>query len=147
MYEDKPITEPIKVKRLGTILHKAGVFIPNSEGSTSGTTPPHDIIEGYVLEKSYSMLQEREQALRKNNLNLMEQVQNLRNKTNDDDVEETKEYLDLIVDVKRIDTALRRIDKRMRKTKLDDVAVKCANAIGLLEGKKLLLIQAVIHKK
>jgi len=93
------------------------------------------------------MLQEREEYLRKENLKLMEQVQNLKNKANDDDVEETREYLDLIVDVKRLDKALRRIDKRMRKTHLDDVAVKCANAIGLLEGKKLLLIQAVIHRK
>jgi len=148
MYEDKPITDPIKVKKLGTILHKAGVFIPHSEGSTSGTTPPHDIIEGYVLEKSYNMLQEREESLRENNLKLMDQVQNLKNiKVSDDVDEETKDYLNLMTDVKRIDKCLRRLDKRMRKTKIDDVAVKCANAIGLLEGKKLLLIQAVIHKK
>jgi len=55
MYEGKPVIEPIKVKKLGTILHKDGVFIPNSEGSTSGTTPPHDIIEGYVLETAHNI--------------------------------------------------------------------------------------------
>ncbi len=138
---------PIKREKLGTILHKAGVFIPNSEGSNSGTTPPHDIIEGYVLEVSHNMLKQSEEYLRKENRKLMDQVHYLKNKTTDDVDEETKDYLNLIVDVKRLDKALRRIDKRMRKTKLDDVAVKCANAIGLLEGKKLLLIQAVIHKK
>jgi len=145
--DNSDIGATAKVRKLGTILHKAGVFIPSSEGSNSGTTPPHDIIEGYVLEQSYNMLKQSEEYLRKENRKLMDQVQNFKNKTNDDDVEETKEYLDLIVDVKRLDKALRRIDKRMRKTHLDDVAVKCANAIGLLEGKKLLLIQAVLHKR
>jgi len=147
MYEDK-IIEPIHVKKLGTVLHKAGVFIPHSEGSTSGTTPPHDIIEGYVLEKSYNMLQEREESLREENHKLRNHIENSKKETNTDDVdEETKDYLNLMTDVKRIDKCLRRLDKRMRKTKIDDVAVKCANAIGLLEGKKLLLIQAIIHKK
>jgi len=147
MYEDKPITDPIKVKKLGTILHKAGVFIPHSEGSTSGTTPPHDIIEGYVLEVSHNMLKQSEEALRENNLKLMQQVQNLKNKTNDDDVEETREYLDLIVDVKRLDKCVRRLDKIMRKTKNPEISVRCGNVIATMTGKKLLLIQAVIHKK
>ena len=133
---------PIKREKLGKIIRKGGEWYDNHT-----KCDPHDIIEGYVLEVTHHMLQEREEYLRKENRKLMQQVQNLKNKTNDDDVEETKEYLDLIVDVKRLDKALRRIDKRMRKTHLDDVAVKCANAIGLLEGKKLLLIQAVIHKK
>jgi len=82
--------------------------------------------------------------LHSENYELKQMIAELQGK---DPEEETKDYLNLMTDVKRIDKCLRRLDKRMRKTKLDDVAVKCANAIGLLEGKKLLLIQAVIHKK
>jgi len=145
--DNSDISATAKVRKLGTILHKAGVFIPHSEGSTSGTTPPHDIIEGYVLEVSHNMLKQSEEALRENNLKLMDQVQSLKNKTNDDDVEETREYLDLMVDIKRLDKAIRRIDKRMRKTHDDDIAVRCGNVLGLLSAKKLQLIQAVIHKK
>jgi len=147
MYEDKPITEPVKVKKLGTILHKAGVFIPNSEGSTSGQTPPHDIIEGYVLETTHRMLQEREEYLNEENKKLNKQVEYLKNKTTDSDEEETKDYLNLMIDIKRLDKAIRRIDVKMRKTKDTDVAVRCGNVLGLLSGKKLLLIQSVLHKK
>jgi len=50
-----------------------------------------------------------------------------------------------MIDIKRIDKVIRRLDKRSKKSKNDDVTVRCANAIGLLEGKKLLLIQAVTH--
>jgi len=146
--DNSDIGATAKVRKLGTILHKAGVFIPHSEGSTSGTTPPHDIIEGYVLEVSHNILQQSEQSLREENHKLRNHIENSKKETNTDDVdEETKDYLNLMTDVKRIDKCLRRLDKRMRKTKIDDVAVKCANAIGLLEGKKLLLIQAIIHKK
>jgi len=146
--DNSDISATAKVRKLGTILHKAGVFIPHSEGSTSGTTPPHDIIEGYVLEVSHNMLKQSEESLREENHKLRNHIENSKKETNTDDVdEETKDYLNLMTDVKRIDKCLRRLDKRMRKTKVDDVAVKCANAIGLLEGKKLLLIQAVTHKR
>ena len=60
---------------------------------------------------------------------------------------ESEEYLNLMLDIKRIEKIIRRLDKRSRKSKIDDVTVRCANAIGLLEGKKLLLIQAVTHAK
>jgi len=133
MYEDKAITEPIKKEKLGKILHKAGVFIPS---------------RGYVLETSYNMLKQSEEAMRIECRKLIDQVQNLKNKTvTDDEQAENNDHLNLNLDIRRIEKLIRRLDKRSRKSKDDDVTVRCANAIGLLEGKKLLLIQAVIHKK
>jgi len=61
------------------------------------------------------------------------------------DEEENKDYLNLMIDIKRIEKIIRRLDKRSRKSKDDDVTVRCANAIGLLEGKKLQLILAVTN--
>ena len=148
MYEDKAITEPIKKEKLGKILHKAGVFIPSSPGSNSGQTPANDIIEGYVLETSYNMLKQSEEAMRIECRKLIDQVQNLKNKTvTDDEQAENNDHLNLNLDIRRIEKLIRRLDKRSRKSKDDDVTVRCANAIGLLEGKKLLLIQAVTHKR
>jgi len=65
------------------------------------------------------------------------------------DTEERKDnkHLNLQIDILRLDRAIKRIDTRMRKAKDTDVCVRCGNVLGLLEGKKLLLIQAVLHKK
>jgi len=59
--------------------------------------------------------------------------------------EDSKEYLNLLIDIKRVDSVIRRLDRRGRKSKSDDVMAKCAGVMAILEGKKLLLIQAVTH--
>jgi len=143
MYEDKPIIEPIRPKKLGTILRKGGEW--NSDHTQCD---PHDTIEGYVLEVTHHMLQEREEYLHKENRKLMDQVHYLKNiKVSDDVDEETKDYLNLLTDIKLLNKLARRMDKRSRVTKDPDVSVRCANACAICLGKKLLLMQALHHKK
>jgi len=129
-----------KKKNIGRVIHKAGEWYDNHSKCS-----PHDIIEGYETQQAYDMLKEREEYFRNENARLENQLQNI--KKGNTEVTEEEEYLNLMIDIKRIDKAIRRLDKRMRKSKDDDVAVRCANAIGLLEGKKLVLIQAVTHVK
>jgi len=141
--EDKLLHEiPVKKKTLGEVIHKAGEWYDDKTKCS-----PFDIIEGYVLEAQYNDLKQTEEYLREENNKYYKQIQRLKEGSNTDSDEENKDYLNLMLDLKRIEKIVRRIDKRMRKTKDDDVAVRCANAIGLLEGKKLLLLQAVTHVK
>jgi len=134
---------PIKREKLGKIIRKGGEWYDNHT-----KCDPHDTIEGYVLEISYNMLKQSEESLRIECRKLIDQVQNLKNKTvTDDEQAENNDHLNLNLDIRRIEKLIRRLDKRSRKSKDDDVTVRCANAIGLLEGKKLLLIQAVTHKR
>jgi len=142
MYEEKQVDEPVKRVKLGRIIRKAGEW---NENHTQ--CEPFDTIEGYVLETSYNMLKQSEQAMREEYRKLHDQIEKSKKETVNDDEEKNKEHLNLMVDILRLDKCVRRLDKRMRKTKDDDVAVRCANAIGLIEGKKLLLIQAVTSIK
>jgi len=144
MYNDKPITEPIKIEKLGKILGKGGEWYDNHT-----KCDPHDTIEGYVLQVSYDMLQQREETLREENSKLRNHIEKAKKENNTNDEEERKDnkHLNLQIDILRLDRAIKRIDTRMRKAKDTDVCVRCGNVLGLLEGKKLLLIQAVLHRK
>jgi len=138
--ENKLLEEPIKREKIGKIIRKAGEWYDNHT-----RCDPFDTIEGYVLQQQYDMLKESEEYLKKENIEFRNQIQNTKQETPQTEDEENQDYLNLMIDIKRIDKVIRRLDKRSRKSKSDDVTVRCANAIGLLEGKKLLLIQAVTH--
>jgi len=139
-YEGKKLLEePIKRKKIGNIIRKAGTWYDNHTRSD-----PYDLIEGYVLEETHNMLKQSEENLRQENIELRNKI-NTKQEAPQTEDEENQDYLNLMIDIKRIDKLVRRLDKRSRKSKNDDVTVRCANAIGLLEGKKLLLIQAVTH--
>jgi len=145
MYEDKAITEPIKKEKLGKIIRKGGEWYDNHT-----KCEPHDTIEGYVLETSYNDLQENNKSISNENNEYYHIIKNLEKKVGnipDTETEENPDHLNLMYDIKRIEKIIRRLDKRSRISKDTDVTVRCANAIGLLEGKKLLLIQAVTHVK
>ncbi len=129
-------------KKIGRIILKGGQW--NADHTKC---EPYDIIEGYVLESSYNMLKEREEFARQESIELRKQIVNLREGNKPDAEVESHDYLNLMLDIKRIEKVIRRLDKRMRKSKDTDVMVRCANALGLLHGKKLLLIQAVTHAK
>ncbi len=140
-YEGKKLLEePIKRKKIGNITRKAGEWYDNHTRSD-----PYDTIEGYVLEEKYNILKHSEEYLKQEIIELRNKIKNTKEETSQTEDEENKDYLNLMIDIKRIDKLVRRLDKRSRKSKNDDVTVRCANAIGLLEGKKLLLIQAVTH--
>ncbi len=131
---------PVERKKIGKVLHRAGEWYDNKTKCS-----PFDIIEGYVLETQYNDVIESQKHLLESNSNLVQKCQDL--KDGKDIEAKPEEYLNLMLDIKRIEKVIRRLDKRSRKSKDDDVTVRCANAIGLLEGKKLLLIQAVTHVK
>ncbi len=54
-------------------------------------------------------------------------------------------YLDISIDAERLDKAARRIDRRMRKCKSDDMLVKLANSLAFLISKKMPLVEQIIH--
>ncbi len=124
-------------KQFGRIIRKGGEWNDNHT-----VCSPFDEIEGYVLETQYNMLKDHEEYLRKENIELNNKLQTKSNKIESDE-EENKDHLNLMLDIKRVEKVIRRLDKRSRVTKDTDVCVRCANAIGLLEGKKLQLILAV----
>ena len=141
--EDKLLHEiPVERKKLGKILHKAGEWYNNGTESS-----PYDIIEGYVLEASYNMLQESVEVIRNENKSLRTRIDELKNSKEPNEEPVSEDYLNLMLDIKRVEKVIRRLDKRSRVSKDTDITVRCANAIGLLVGKKLLLIQAVTHVK
>lgn len=129
---------PVKRKKLGTIIRKGGEWYDNHS-----RCDPHDTIEGYVLEVTHNMLKEREEYLRKENRKYLNQIQSLKEDKQPDTQEGNQDHLNLMIDIARLEKIIRRLDKRSRKSKDDDVTVRCANAVGLLEGKKLQLILAV----
>ena len=136
--EDKLLHEaPIKKNNIGKVIHKAGEWYDNHTQCS-----PFDEIEGYVLETTHRMLQEKEEYQRKENIELRNKLQT-KSEVKVKLEEEYEDHLNLMLDIKRIEKVIRRLDTRSRKSKIDDVTVRCANAIGLLEGKKLQLILAV----
>jgi len=141
--EDKLLHEPVvERKKLGRVIHKAGEWY-NDKTQCS----PHDIIEGYVLESQFNTMEETNEYLRNENKKYYNEIVRLKEGNSAVLEEENQDHLNLMYDIKRIEKVIRRLDKRSRISKDTDVTVRCANAIGLLEGKKLLLIQAVTHVK
>ncbi len=141
--EDKLLHEiPVERKKLGKVLRKAGEWYDNHTKSD-----PYDTIEGYVLESSHNMLKESVEVIRNENKSLRTRIEELKNNKETSEEPVSEDYLNLMLDIKRIEKIIRRLDKRSRKSKIDDVTIKCANAIGLLEGKKLLILQSVLHSK
>lgn len=54
-------------------------------------------------------------------------------------------YLDISLDAERLDKAAKRIDRRMRKCKSDDMLVKLANSLAFLISKKMPLVEEILH--
>jgi len=141
MYTDKEsLGEPVKVKKLGTIIRKGGEWYNNHTECDA-----HDTIEGYVLVETHNMLKESQENLKIENIELRNKINSKQEETPPTEEEESKDYLNLLTDIKRVDSVIRRLDRRGKKSKSDDVMAKCAGVMAILEGKKLLLIQAVTH--
>ncbi len=115
------------------------VPIKDSNGCITGySISDKDKINNLELE-----IQEAGQTWAKLHGQWFEQKQLIEKLQGNETGEENQDHLNLMIDIKRIEKIIRRLDNRSRKSKNDDVTVRCANAIGLLEGKKLQLIQAV----
>lgn len=112
------------------------------------TPPPHKAYTGEINPTLHEELKTFTEYQSKIIVQLRNELEDLKNdKTSVEPEEETKEYLNLMIDVKRLDKCARRLDKHMRTTKDKDVAVRCGNAIALISGKKLVLIQSLTHIK
>jgi len=54
-------------------------------------------------------------------------------------------YLDITKDAKRLDRTIRALEKRVKKTKSDDLLIKLANSITYCTEKKIGICDKIIH--
>jgi len=114
------------------IIHKAGEWYEDGKGGKFN--PTHDIkLNTVEINKTQYEEKERFSESQSKEINRLRNELESKPEKQKEPEQEDKTYLNLLVDIHRLDKIIKRLEKRQRKTPSDDISVKCANSIGFLE--------------